>query len=103
MRLRTALALVAVVLAIAAVVWGMSGFLLGFFYAIPVVLIATIAAKRGEPEGRVSPNVVLWLTTRPLAFFVGVAWRGWIGGVIVLGIVLLLESLATHAHRRKSA
>ena len=103
MRLRTVLAPIAAALAIVAVVWGVSGFLLGFFYSIPVVLISTSAAKRSEPKGRVQLFLVLWLTTRPLAFFVGFKWAGWIGGFVLLGVVILLESLATHAHRGASA
>ena len=103
MRLRTLIALIAAALAIVTIIWGLSGFLLGFFYAIPVVLISTSAAKWSEPKGRVQLFLALWLTTRPLAFFVGFKWAGWIGGLVLLGVVMLLESVAIHAHRRASA
>jgi hypothetical protein len=97
------MAVVAAALAISALVWGVSGFLLGFFYAIPVVFVSLISAKRSEPRGRVQLHLVLWMTTRPLAFFIGLAWFGWVGGVALLGVVIALESLALHARRRGSA
>jgi hypothetical protein len=100
MRLRFLLALVLGAVVVAGVVWGLSGALLAFFYAIPVVLIATVAAKRSDPPGRVGLNVVLWLTTRPLAFFIGYAWQGWIGAAALFAAVLVLESIAMRASRR---
>jgi hypothetical protein len=100
MRLRNVLALVAAAIVVGGLIWGLSGALLAFFYAIPVVLIATVAARRSEPPGYVGLNLVLWLTTRPLAFFVGYAWHGWIGAAALLIAVLILESLAMRAHRR---
>lgn len=99
-RLRFVLALVLGAIVIAGAVWGLSGALLVFFYAIPVVFIATIAAKRSDPPGRVGLSIVLWLTTRPLAFFVGYALWGWIGAVALLVAVLVLESVAMRATRR---
>jgi hypothetical protein len=100
MRLRFALAVVLGAIVVAGVVWGLSGALLAFFYAIPVLFIATVAAKRSDPPSRVRLNIVLWLTTRPLAFFVGYAWWGWIGAAALLAAVLVPETVAMRASRR---
>jgi hypothetical protein len=99
-RLRVFLALVAGAIVLPGLIWGLSGALLAFFYAIPVVLIATAAGKRSDPPGRVGLNLVLWVTTRPLAFFIGYAWHGWIGAALLLLVVLVLESVAIRAIRR---
>jgi hypothetical protein len=102
-RFSMVMAVVASALVVSGLVWGVSEFLLGFFYAIPVVLVSLMSAKRSEPRGRVQLHLVLWMTTRPLAFFIGIGWFGWYGGPVLLGVVIALESLALHARRRGSA
>jgi hypothetical protein len=38
-----------------------------------------------------------------LAFFIGFGWLGSMGGVAMLGVVIVLESLTLHARSRGSA
>jgi hypothetical protein len=64
------------------------------------VFLFVIAASRGEPRWRVQLYLVMWTITRPLAFFVGLAWHGWLGGIALFGIVFVLETIALRAHGR---
>ena len=87
-------------LAVAALIRGLDGFLLAFAYAVPVTVIVVAAASRAQPRWRVQLYLVMWTITRPIAFFAGLAAGGWLLAVLFVAIVFGLESIARRAHRR---
>ena len=90
-------------LALAALIWGLDGFLLAFVYAVPVSIIVVVAAYRGQPKWRVQLYLVMWTITRPVAFFVGLTAGGWFLALLLLAIAIGLESVARYAHSRGAA
>ena len=102
MQLSWVLAMLGGVLAFAGIVWGLDGFMLAFVYAIPVTVIVVAAAARSHPKWRVQLYLVMWMITRPVALFVGLAIGGWPLAVVFLVLVVGMESVARRAHRPTS-
>jgi len=103
MRLRNALALIAALIALAGLIWGLDGLLLAFAYSVPLVLILYAAARRSEPRWRVQLYLVMWTIARPVAFFMGTAAWGWPAGVALLAATFIFEIIARIARARPAS
>ncbi len=96
MRYVHVLAADAVVIGVAAFLWGLSGALLVFTFSLPVLFFLFLSRR----AGRIDLHETLWGLARVLAIFFGIAIGGYLLGLAVLVVVLILEFVAMSGGRR---